>query len=122
MMRSCIFAAIIGGVAVVLAGVMAPQAALAGGSASSQGGVVHPNSDYYRGGAQVRGYQRRRGGYSYTYEDSINTYGDSRGRYGSANSLRDSQVGRQTESGPFDHGFFFDSATGPHGGDSPYMN
>jgi hypothetical protein len=37
--------------------------------------------------------------------------------------FRDPQLGRQTEGGPFDHGFFFDSGIGsPHGGDSPYMH
>lgn len=64
----------------------------------------------------------RRGGYSYSQEDTINTYGDSRSNYGSASSLRDPSLDRQTDSGPFDHGFFFDSGVGPRGGDSPYMN
>lgn len=70
---------------------------------------------------RVKGYVARRGGYSYNQYDSINTYGDSRGRYGSALSLRDPQFGRQTEAGPFDHGFFFDSGVGLRGGDAPYM-
>jgi len=63
----------------------------------------------------------RRGGYSYDQAEVINTYGDSRGRYGSSDSLRDPQLGRQTEAGPFDHGFFFDSGVGRNGGDAPYM-
>lgn len=83
-------------------------------------GAEHPKSNYYRGGSQGR--SGRRGGYSYTYEDSINTYGDARGRYGSANSLRDPMVDQQTNSGPFDHGFFFNSGVQPNGGDSPYMH
>jgi len=29
---------------------------------------------------------------------------------------------RQTPGGPFDSGFFFDSAIGPHGGNSPYQH
>ena len=74
-------------------------------------------------GARVKGYVARRGGgYSYYAEDSINTYGDARTKYGSASSYRDPQLDKQSSSGPFDHGFFFDSAIGPHGGDSPYMN
>lgn len=77
---------------------------------------------YSRSGAKVKGYVARRGGYSYEYSDSINTYGDSRGRYGSALNFRDFNLGRQTEAGPFDHGYFFDSGMGPRGGDSPYMN
>ncbi len=64
----------------------------------------------------------RRGGYSYSQADSINTYGDNRGAYGSANSLRDPQIDRQTNFGPFDHGFFYDSGVGARGGNSPYLN
>ncbi|MEQ1578618.1 MAG: hypothetical protein ABL894_13315 [Hyphomicrobium sp.] len=73
-------------------------------------------------GTRVRGYTERRGGYSYNQADSINTYGDSRSNYGSASSLRDPSLDKQSVAGPFDHGFFFDSATGARGGDSPYMN
>ena len=64
----------------------------------------------------------KKGGYSYSPEDTINTYGDARTKYGSTSSLRDPKIDRQTNSGPFDHGFFFDSAMGRNGGDSPYMN
>lgn len=72
--------------------------------------------------AKVKPSTERRGGYSYQYSDSINTYGDGRSRYGSASSLRDPMLDRQTNAGPFDHGFFFDSGIAPRGGDSPYMN
>ena len=66
----------------------------------------------------------RRGGYSYSQADTINTYGDARGRYGAANSLRDPNLDRQTVAGPFDQGFFYDSGvgTGQHGNDSPYLH
>jgi hypothetical protein len=66
----------------------------------------------------------KRGGYSYNQADSINTYGDSRGKFGSANSLRDPNIDRQTNFGPFDHGFFFESGTGPgqHGGNAPFLH
>ncbi|MFY0610122.1 MAG: hypothetical protein JXQ99_01250 [Hyphomicrobiaceae bacterium] len=73
------------------------------------------------GGSQVRGYRTRRGSYSYSANDVANTAGDSRTRYGSVNSYRDPFSDRQTVSGPFDHGWFFDSAIAPRGGDSPYM-
>ena len=76
----------------------------------------------YRKGPQVKGFVARRGGYSYGYADSINTYGNSRTVYGGASVYRDPMLDRQTNAGPFDHGFFFDSGTGVHGGDSPYMN
>ena len=70
-------------------------------------------------GPKVRGYVRRRGGYSYSISDTINTYGDSRSNYGSTNVYRDPMLDRQTTAGPFDHGFFFDSGIGPRGGDGP---
>ena len=79
-------------------------------------------SSSHRRRTQVRGYVARRGGYSYFPEDTINTYGDSRTKYGGANTYRDPMLDRQTISGPFDHGFFFDSGIGSRGGDSPYMN
>jgi hypothetical protein len=34
----------------------------------------------------------------------------------------DPALNKQTQAGPFDSGFFFDSGIGPNGGDSPYMN
>ncbi len=64
----------------------------------------------------------RAGGYSYDYSDTINTYGDSRSLYGSTQSFRDPMLDRQTNAGPFDHGFFFESGNAPRGGNSPYMN
>ena len=74
-------------------------------------------------GARVKGYvERRGGGYSYNQADAINTYGDSRSKFGGASSLRDPSLDKQTDAGPFDHGFFFDSAVGPRGGDAPYQN
>jgi len=89
---------------------------------SNQGGA-HPSSPYYRqGGARVRGYTERRGGYSYSYGNTINTYGDSRTKYGGTNTFRDFQVDSQTKSGPFDHGFFFDGGVQQRGGDAPYLN
>ena len=86
-------------------------------------GLEHPASGYYRRkGPQVRGFLARRGGYSYSSADTINTYGDARTRYGANSSYRDQMIDRQTTSGPFDHGFFFDSGIAPRGGNSPYPN
>jgi hypothetical protein len=100
--------------------------AMAGGRTRNEPGpqlTVHPKASYYRKrGTQVRGYITRRGGYSYTYADSINTYGNSRTLYGGTWFYRDPMLDRQTSSGPFDHGFFFDSGVTPRGGESPYMN
>ena len=76
----------------------------------------------YRNGPQVKGYVERRGGYSYEYAHSINTYGNTRTLNGGADVYRDPSLDRQTTAGPFDHGFFFDSGIGFRGGDSPYMN
>ena len=76
------------------------------------------------GSSKSKSSSARRGGYSYTQADSINTYGDSRGKYGAANSLRDPDLDRQTNAGPFDHGFFYDSGVGPgqHGGNAPFLH
>ena len=71
---------------------------------------------------QVRGYVARRGGYSYSYADSIDTYGSARTTTGGSRFYRDAQLDNQTRGGPFDHGFFFDSAVAPRGGNSPYMH
>jgi hypothetical protein len=71
---------------------------------------------------RVYGYSAGRGGYSYSPEDVVNTYGLTRNKYGSTNSFRDPWSDRQTPGGPFDHGFFFDSANSPRGGDSPYLH
>lgn len=70
---------------------------------------------------QVRGYTARRGGYSYGVEDSINTYGSSRTLYGGTPSYTDPRLDAQSQAGPFDHGFFFESPAAPRGGNSLYM-
>jgi len=78
---------------------------------------------YYRKRpVRVRAYRAGRGGYSYRPQDVVNTYGLSRSLFGSTNSYRDPFSDRQTPSGPFDHGFFFDSGIAPRGGDSPYLH
>ena len=63
----------------------------------------------------------KRGGYSYTTADTINTYGNSRTKYGSSDVYRDTRLDSQTAGGPFDHGFFFNSGMGRNGGESPYQ-
>ncbi len=68
-------------------------------------------------GPQVRGYRALQGGYSYSKNDVANTGGNARSRYGAVNSYRDPFAERQTVAGPFDHGWFFDPATAPRGGD-----
>lgn len=89
---------------------------------ATSGDATHPQSRSYRSGPRVKGFVARRGGYSYSAPDTINTYGDARTKYGGASSYRDPFLDRQTNAGPFDHGFFFDSGIAPRGGDSPYMN
>lgn len=71
---------------------------------------------------QVRGYVLRRGGYSYAIEDSINTYGNNRTRFGGADAYRYWKYDRQSPFGPFDHGFFFDSGINQGGGYAPYQH
>src|SRR5262249_38121283 len=108
--------------AVVAAGALGAQT-----SARAEGSSASPSSKYrahkhYRRGPQVRGYVSRGGGYSYSVEDAINPYGDSRSRYGGTSFYRDPRLDTQTNAGPFDHGFFFDSGINPRGGNSPYPN
>jgi hypothetical protein len=88
----------------------------------SAGAGAHPSSVYYRRAPQVRGFVQRRGGYSYSASDVANTAGDSRVQFGSTNSHRNPYLDRQSRSGPFDHGFFWDSGVSPRGGNSPYQN
>jgi hypothetical protein len=116
--------------AFLLAAVLAAATSLSAASPADAGdrrakagsdGPAHPQSSAYRG-PRVKGFVARRGGYSYSAPDTINTYGDARTRYGGVSSYRDPFLDRQTNAGPFDHGFFFDSGIGPRGGDSPYMN
>lgn len=104
----------------ILAAVLASSGLVPVAEAGS--GYYGNKATNYRKGPQVRGYVARRGGYSYSPADVANTYGDSRSKYGGATSLRDPMLDRQTSAGPFDHGFFFDSAIAPRGGDAPYMN
>jgi hypothetical protein len=87
------------------------------------GPAAHPKSTTYRRAPEVRGFIQRRGGYSYSSSDTVNTGGPGRGQFGSTNSYRDPSVDKQTRNGPFDHGFFFSGGgTAPRGGDSPYIN
>jgi hypothetical protein len=58
--------------------------------------------------------RRRIGGYSYSVPDITNTYN-------ARNPPPYADV-RQTPSGPFDSGFFFDSGFGRNAGNAPYPN
>jgi hypothetical protein len=108
------------GLLLVFAGAGVAGEPLQGVYADSRPALRH----HYRRVPAVRGYSvaRRVGGYSYSPEDVINTYGLTRNLFGATNSYRDLSTDRQTPSGPFDHGFFFDSAIAPHGGESPYLH
>ena len=117
MKHKCSFLIALGAMALMLCGT--GDAARAGErEITSPDGKKH----VYRKGTRVYGYAARRGGYSYSPEDVFNTYGLTRNKYGNLSSYRDPYVDRQTNGGPFDHGFFFDSGMGPHGGDSPYLH
>lgn len=123
MMRRYRIAIVLGLAVTVVAEMSTPVDA--GGSRQPsriEAGGGHRASSYYRGAPQMRGFIARRGGYSYSPEDTINTYGDSRTLYGGASAYRNPVLDRQTGFGPFDHGFFFDSGIAPRGGNSPYQN
>jgi hypothetical protein len=64
---------------------------------------------------------RKKGGYSYDKSDSLNTYGAPRVKKSTPPGPPDFRD--QTNSGPFDNSFFFDSGVGSlYGGNSPYMH
>lgn len=115
--------------ALVLSPTVVPQTAEAGWrNAKGKYSKKHNSKRRYskrrrskRRRAQVRGFRARRGGYSYKANDVVNTYGNNRSLFGSVNAYRDPFTDRQTTAGPFDHGWFFDSAVAPRGGDSPYL-
>jgi hypothetical protein len=71
-------------------------------------------------GPQVRGFFARGGYYSYVDPDVINTYGGTGTLWKSTSTFRDPLAERQSQGGPFDSGFFFDSGIGPRWNDSPY--
>jgi hypothetical protein len=113
MRRTCILAIGIGVLALFgSAGVMRSDECRAETYADGPG---HAKSRRYRKRPlEVTIYgRRRRGGYSYSVSDVINTYRRSPPPYAHV---------RQTPAGPFDSGFFFDSGIGQHGGDSPYQH
>jgi hypothetical protein len=123
-MRSTGMLAAVCGAVVVLAFTSAGQAGdrQAGRTYGQQGQMEPTKSRYHRKRAtRVKGFMARGGYYSYTDSDVSNVYGGSRTLFGSTNSYRDPFTDRQTTAGPFDHGFFFDSGTGPRGGDAPYL-
>ena len=102
-----------------------PATAASGASTYKSSGykTKSKNRRYYsakRRKPQVRAYVTRRGGYSFDRSDTINTTVGTRSLFGGTNVFRDRQLDSQTISGPFDHGFFFDSPIGNRGGDSPY--
>ena len=78
------------------------------------------NKRGYQSGPQVKGYAIRRGGYSYGRADTINTNGDRSS--GDRAAYRAHILNPQSPAGPFDSGFFFDSAMGYRGGQAPYMH
>ena len=106
--------------AATLAALTVPADAQVRRQAAEEVGGGHRASSYYRKAPQVRGFVQRRGGYSYSYSDVINTYGNNRSLYGSTNTYRNPYLDLQSRSGPFDHGFFFDSGITSRGGNAPY--
>ncbi|MEZ5815958.1 MAG: hypothetical protein R3D44_02620 [Hyphomicrobiaceae bacterium] len=55
--------------------------------------------------------KHRRGGYSYRYVDAIDT-----------RRFVDPTLSHQSQGGPFDNGFFFETPRGPYGGTAPYFH
>jgi len=94
------------------------SAVLIGGLLLCAGATVEaaPKKPGYQAAPEGNAYAiRRRGGYSYGYSDAITTPGY-RAPY------HDHILNPQSPAGPFDSGFFFDSAMGYRGGQAPYMH
>ena len=109
--------------AFAVVGLSAPSAEAAGASpyrTKAKSGSVYRSRAKHKRRPQVRGFIARRGGYSFDASDTVNTTIGTRSLYGGTNVFRDRRLDTQTISGPFDHGFFFNSPVGPRGGDSPY--
>ena len=98
---------------------LGPTQASADDSSDGAGAHKQRQASHHRRKPQVRGYVARRGGYSYTQADIINTYGDS-GHHVAPLQHRDPKLQKQPQ--PFDSGFFYDSGILLGGGHSPYMN
>jgi hypothetical protein len=94
--------------------------ALADGSKAGAAKSRHSRYRAVRRGVRVRGFLLRGGYYSYVDPDVINTYGGTGTLYKSTSTFRDPRAERQSQGGPFDSGFFFDSGIGPRWNDSPY--
>ncbi len=121
MSKVCVVAAVCGAVAVLAFAGSAQAGEPRAAKTYVQEGQMEPTKSGYRAkrGTRVRGFLGRRVGfYSYIDLDVTNVYGGSRTLYGSTNSYREPFSDRQAD--PFDHGFFFDSGSGPRGGDTPY--
>lgn len=122
MLRRTLFS-LVAVAAVTLAGATVSTPAEAAGASTYRAAKAKSKTNRTRSGRrspQVRGYLARRGGYSFTASDTVNTTIGSRSLYGGTNVFRDRQLDSQTVGGPFDHGYFFNSPIGPRGGDSPY--
>jgi hypothetical protein len=114
MSRSLICAGLlaVGAFAVLAAVDGAGQLMVAGAWAGEHTGKAKPARRHARRG-HMRGYALQQGG---STPEEIARYFQLYGGF------IDPTINKQTQGGPFDSGFFFDSGINPNGGDSPYMN
>lgn len=73
-------------------------------------------AEEYRGERRKRIYAKKRRKKSRSTPEEIARYFQLYGGF------IDPAINKQSQGGPFDSGFFFDSGMGPNGGDSPYLN
>jgi hypothetical protein len=113
-------AAVAAGAFVAFAGL--PMTGDLGPSQAYADGAQKAKARYKKGyrATRVRGYLQRGGYYSYVDQDVINTSPWASSLFISGSSLRNRLTERQSQGGPFDSGFFFDSDIGPPWNDSPY--
>jgi hypothetical protein len=103
---------------IAFTGVPVPGAGDLGASRAYADGVKKASKR--KRAVRVKGYYYRGGYYSYMDADAIDTRAWARSLFISKSPFRTPLSEQQTESGPFDSGYFFDSGMGPRFNDSPY--
>jgi hypothetical protein len=103
---------------IAFTGVPVPGASDLGASRAYADGVKKKSKS--KRAVRVKGYYYRGGYYSYTDSDAIDTRAWARSLFISKSPQRNPLTERQSDAGPFDSGYFFDSGMGPRFNDSPY--
>jgi hypothetical protein len=105
---------------IAFTGLPVPGAGDLGASKAHADGVKRPKASKWKRAVRVKGFYYRGGYYSYTDPDAIDTRAWARSLFISKSPFRSPLTERQTDAGPFDSGYFFESGLGPQFNSSPY--